>query len=359
MPYNPPTLAESIKQIEGDIALELGLNAHLPAICSERAIAFAVGAAKRDLHDQLVWLSKQIVPTAESDDSTIETRAAYEGVPRKLAQNAKGRATFSASDNAQLPLDSVLTSGDGTRYQVTDSALPAGGELVAEIQAEQAGTSGNLAANDTLTLVNPFPGIGSQATVTSMDGGTDIEPISELLARLWFRKQYPPMGGAVHDYMAWATEVPGVTRAWAYDAWQGGSTVGLTFVCDGDEDMLPTTAKIEQVRDYIYRHKDPATGLEVGRPAGIETVIFKLRLKPVQLAIKLTPDNSETRAAVTAQLTRLERSLAHPGSSLLLSQVRTAIGTTPGLADYTTPLDSDITSQSDELITFEVPQWIE
>ncbi|CZF83881.1 baseplate J/gp47 family protein [Grimontia marina] len=359
MPYNPPTLAESIQQIEGDISLELGLNAHLPVVCSERAIAFSVGAAKRDLHDQLQWLAKQIVPTAESDDSTIETRAAYEGVPRKLPQKAKGHATFTVSDNAQLPLDSVLTAANGSRYLVTFATLPDNGIIIAAIEAELAGKAGNLNAGDVLTLVSPVPGIHNQATVRTLEGGVDIEPITELLRRLWFRKQYPPMGGALHDYRAWATEVPSVTRAWAYDAWQGGSTVGLTFVCDGNDDLLPSAAKIQEVKDYIYRHSDPATGVEVGRPAGIETVLFTLRIKPVQLAITLTPDTAETRAAVIAQLTQLERQFASPGSRILLSQVRTAIGTASGVMDYATPLASDIISQSNELITFEVPQWIE
>ncbi|MBV7262554.1 baseplate J/gp47 family protein [Photobacterium sp. WH24] len=358
MPYNAPSMAESIRQLEGDIALELGLESELPFICSERAIAFAVGAAKRDIHDHIDWLAKQIVPSSESDEQTIVEKAAYEGVPRKLAKKASGPASIPASAAAVMPLDAVLKSDSGQRYVVTEAQLPENGAITFMVLAEQAGSAGNLAAGEVLTLVSPVPGVEAKATAGDISGGSDLEPVSELLGRLYFRKQNPPMGGALHDYIAWATEVGGVTRAWSYDMYQGGSTVGLTFVCDGEPDIIPTDNKITEVDTYIYRHADPATGELVGRPGGIELILFKLRLKTIQLSIDLTPDTGETRAAVVAQLKGLERAYAKPGSTILLSQVRTAIGTAQGVTDYQCTLNADITSAQDELITFGVPAWL-
>ena len=149
-----------------------------------------------------------------------------------------------------------------------------------------------------------------------------------------------------------------VTRAWAYDAYQGGSTMGLTFVCDNLTDIIPTNAKQDEVDKYIYRHPDPATGIEVGRPGGIELIPFKLRLKVVQLQIKLTPDNEQTRKSVVQSLKNLERNYSNPASAITLSQVRTAIGISTGVQDYSCTLDNNITSEEKELITFGEPQWI-
>jgi uncharacterized phage protein gp47/JayE len=67
-------------------------------------------------------------------------------------------------------------------------------------------------------------------------------------------------------------EVPGVTRAWAYDVWQGGGTVGIGWVFDDRIDILPTPTDQQFMMEYLFRHPDPATGVLVGRPGGIEPV---------------------------------------------------------------------------------------
>lgn len=116
--------------------------------------------------------------------------------------------------------------------------------------------------------------------------------------------------------------------------------------------------KIAEVSAYIYKHKDPASGQWVGRPAGIETVVFTLSLKPIQLNIAVIPDTPETRASVITQLNALERDIARPGGQILLSHVRNAIGTALGVIDYTCSLNANITSDQTELITFEDPKWL-
>lgn len=357
MPYNSPTLPDIINQLEGDIALNLDLG-ELPLICSERAIAFAVGAAKRDLHDHIDWLSQQIVPSANSDEQTIVDAAAYEGVPRKLAQKAAGTATIGGTDGSSLPIDTLFQHTNGLQYLVTDASVMVDGLIEFAMQCTTTGSAGNLVGEtQELSLVSPVPGLQSKATISTLSGGADLEPISELLGRLYFRKQNPPMGGALHDYEAWATEVPEVTRAWAYDMYRGGSTVGLAFVCDNLDPITPTPEKVAEVDSYIYKHEDPATGRLVGRPGGIECITFELNLKKVQMQIILTPDNELTRQAVRDQLSGLERAYSYPNATIKLSQVRTAIGTAEGVTDYSCDLASDITSTSEELITFDEPTW--
>jgi uncharacterized phage protein gp47/JayE len=118
-------------------------------------------------------------------------------------------------------------------------------------------------------------------------GGADIEPIDELLDRLLFRKRNPPVGGAVHDYVLWARELPGVSRAWAFDVWHGSGTVGLAWVYDDRAIITPTAADRTTMETYLFRHADPATGNYVGKPGGIEVWSVVLTLKPVAMSIKL------------------------------------------------------------------------
>ena len=49
--------------------------------------------------------------------------------------------------------------------------------------------------------------------VNGIGGGADVESDEDLRARVLFRKRNPPHSGSKSDYIAWALEVPGVTRA--------------------------------------------------------------------------------------------------------------------------------------------------
>ena len=81
--------------------------------------------------------------------------------------------------------------------------------------------------------------------------GSDIEDIESLRERVLFRKSEPPMGGAKHDYVAWALSVAGVTRAWCLPHADGLGTIGVLFVRDDDDNFIPDAAEVQAVQDYI------------------------------------------------------------------------------------------------------------
>lgn len=352
MPFNVPTLRQLIES--GLIDIEASLDEVLPKFGIEQALNSAVSGSVRDLYDYQTWIVRQIIPSTESEDQTIIDAARYEGVIQKLATNAAGPVTFVG--DVPIPVDTVMTHSDGRLYRVTLSNAPSGGNVVVEVEAEEAGAAGNLAAGETLTLVSTVPGIQPNGITGDISGGADIEPVSQVLERLLFRKRNPPMGGAVHDYVAWCREVAGVTRAWAIDTYQGGSTVGYAFVFDGRQDILPTVTDKQVMSAYIYRHQDPATGTDVGRPAGIEAVDIALSLKTTDLDINLTPDTTELRASVQTSIDGYFKTLS-PGSTLLVSAVRTAIGSVTGVEDYTLDLNADVPAASNELHDLGVITW--
>lgn len=187
-------------------------------------------------------------------------------------------------------------------------------------------------------------------------GGSDIEPVSELLDRLLFRKRNPPVGGAVHDYVIWAREMAGVSRAWAFDAWHGPCTIGLAWVYDDRSVITPGYQDRKNMEDYLFRHTDPATGVWVGKPGGIEVWPVELVLRPVNMIIGITPDTPATRKAVQSRLLTLQKTL-QPGQTLPISAIRTAIGTASGVTDYTLNLTADIPCAQNELITIGVLTW--
>lgn len=352
MPYNVPTLRQITAS--GLLDIESSLGTVLPKFGIEQALNAAVSAGQRDLYDHQMWIVRQIIPTSESDDQTIIEMAQFEGVIRKQATYAAGPATLQGTVPA--PVGTVLQHSDGRQYTVTSSASPSGGVVAVQVQAAEAGAAGNLAAGQPLALVTPVPGLQSNGVSEDISGGADIEPINQLLERLLFRKRNPPMGGAVADYVTWMREVPGVTRAWAYDVWQGGGTVGIGWVFDDRDDILPTPTDQQYMMDYLFRHPDPATGVLVGRPAGIEPVFIGMLLKVTNLTIVPTPDSAEIRTGIDNNIKGYERTL-QPGDPLLVSKIRTAIGSAPGVKNYTLDLTADVPANIDELNVIGVITW--
>lgn len=352
MPYRIPTLKSLVEQ--GLIDIQSSLDTVLPKFGIEQALNSAVSGSIRDLYDFQSWIVRQIIPTSESDDQTIIDTAQNEGVVRKLATYASGTVTFSGTNT--IPENTQMAHSDGRVYSVTSSSLN-GSSVLAVVQSEDTGVSYNAPEGEILTLVSTVPGVSPQGSVTAaISGGSEIESVSELLERLLFRKRNPPMGGALADYVAWCREVSGVTRAWAYDAYQGGSTVGYAFVFDGRADIIPTSTDVSTMDAYIFRHQDPASNVYVGRPAGIEAIYIGLALKKTDLIITLSPDSTERRAAVIESVQSYFKSLA-PGQTLLLSGLRTAIGVVDGVEDYTVNVSENISALPNELHALGTVGW--
>ncbi|STV64147.1 Uncharacterized homolog of phage Mu protein gp47 [Klebsiella pneumoniae] len=102
-----------------------------------------------------------------------------------------------------------MQTQDGVRYHVTATSDPSAGKITVTVQADETGLSGNLTAGDVLTLISPVAGVNSDGVVADagISGGADVESVAELLTRLLYRKRNPPTGGALHDYVIWATEL--------------------------------------------------------------------------------------------------------------------------------------------------------
>ena len=70
-------------------------------------------------------------------------------------------------------------------------------------------------------------------------------------------------------------------------------------------------------------------------------------------------DTVAQRAAVTAELEDLLSRTASPGGTVLLSSLLTAIGSTPGVTDYTVTVPSaDVTHTANQLATLSTITWI-
>ena len=116
-----------------------------------------------------------------------------------------------------------------------------------------------------------------------------------------------------------------MTRAWCYPLENGDGTVVVRFVCDDLADISPTSEMVKQVQSYI----------DSKRPVTADVTVMGPTLKAVNIEIStLTPDTSDVRAAVEAELKDLFMKESEPSRSIYLSHIRAAISAAAGEVDH-------------------------
>ena len=324
MPFARPTLTELIDRIITDISSRVtGVGSATLRRSLLGILGQSSAGAVHMLYGYLEWAARQsIIDTAEAE--YLDRWAAIWKVPRKTAAFAVGEVAFSGAVGARILDGTILQRQDGVQYKALGDATFSGGPLIVPVQALNSGDSGNFDAGLPVLLLMPIAGVQSTATTaTKIEGGADVESDPRLLARLLARIQQPPHGGSASDYELWALEVPGVTRAWVYPLQLGPGTVTVLFVCDDDDDIIPTPGKVAEVQAYINARRPVTAQVFVAAPID----------DPLDMSIKLSPNTAATQAAVRAELADLIVRDSQPGGTILISRLRESVSLAAGESD--------------------------
>lgn len=236
--------------------------------------------AVHSLYGYIEFVSRQIFAVS-AEGAYLERRASEYGIYRRKATIAEGVVTFSGAGT--VPVGTVLQTADDIQYETT-SVSDANG--AASIQAIEAGASGNIPAGTILSLASPVVGIENEAVSEAVSGCSDIEDDESLRSRLLYRISNPPKAGTKTDYVAWAQEVSGVTRAWCYPLELGPSHVTVRFMTDGATvDGIPSEVMVQRVQEHIETLMPVTTILTVVAPEA----------KPLDMTLDILPDNPEIR----------------------------------------------------------------
>lgn len=320
MSFTRPTLSAIIERVRGDIETRLpGADAGLRHSVLD-VLARAEGGVASGLYGYLDWLARQLMPdTAEAEH--LARWASIWGINRKAATPTRASASASGVNGSVIPAGTELQRIDGARYLTLVAAVIADGAASLSIEAVDGGPDGDLAPGDGLTLSAAIAGVNAALTVSaSVEAGTAEEDDDSLLARLLDRIRIPPQGGAAHDYVAWALAQPGVTRAWAWGNWMGLGTVGLAFVMDGRDTIIPLAPDVAAVQ----------AALDLLRPVTAELFVFAPTPIPVNFVLRISPDTPEVRAAITAELSDFFAREAQVGGTIWISRAREAVSQADG-----------------------------
>lgn len=253
-----------------------------------------------------------------------------------------------------------------------DATVGAGGSVSATVVALVAGSNGNTDSGAPLTLAVSIGGINPNGTATAaITGGADLETDDSLKARMEESYAAPPHGGNLTDFVTWALQVPGVTRAWCAPWIAGPSTVTVYFMMDVAEaayggfpqgtngvaalETRDTAATGDQlaVANYIYPLR-AVTMLVYAVAPRASTQAFTL----AGLAGISTAQQALVSAALTTLLVQKDSPLAT--TSIEQSDCAAAITAIGGLPSFaiTTPSSWPITSAAGYLFTLGTVSYV-
>lgn len=346
--FSRPTLAELVARARDDLLSRLALDDPLRRSDAE-AYALVNAGSAHSLYGYIAWLARQVIIDT-ADFEFLERWGSIWGINRKPAAPATGIVTFTVLAGSVIPSGTILNAFDGRQYATTADATGVAPTYTAPVSAVVAGAAGNRNAGQTLSLVSPVAGVQTAATAGLLSGGADIESDAALRLRLLARIRQPPQGGSANDYVTWAIEVAGVTRAWCYPLEMGEGTVVVRFVRDNDAgSIIPDAGEVATVQAYIAARR-PATA--------VVTVVAPVAA-PIAYTIHLNPDTPAIRLAVTAQLTDLLTREAIPGGTILYSHIQEAISVAAGEFDHTLTVPAaDVTNATGLIATMGVITWV-
>lgn len=180
------------------------------------------------------YIAGQSVPFT----ATGEYLAAWAALRRiyiKDAAAASGTVAFPYTSGA-IATGIGVTRSDGAEFVTTGAGTIAGGQITVPVTAVVPGAAGNTPATTMMFLSIGISGINPQGAVAAaIAGGADIETQDDFRSRMLQAYQAQLQGGAVADYINWAGQVPGVTRAWCVPRGYGPGTVQVYFMMDAVE----------------------------------------------------------------------------------------------------------------------------
>lgn len=362
MAFNRPTLQDLVTRIEGDFKSGLGILTLLRRSFI-KVLSRVLAGLSHSLFGFLAYIERQAFPDTAEGTYLKRWGSIWDVAPLE-ATYAEFTADVTGTTGTTIPAGRAFRRNDGAEYETAAEVTLAGPTGVITLVAVAAGRASRVEVADVLTIVSPIAGLDNNVTVASIITiAEDPESEDSHRARLIDRIQNPPSGGAPNDYIQWAREVAGVTRAWVGPQALGPGTVVVYFVTDAEDPITPTAPKITEVFDYI----------EERRPVTANVSVVGPDLLPLDLTIAIKPNNAATQEAIRTELedlifrdAALSGAYKSPGvfhdGKILLSRIREAVSIALGEEDHDIILvngaaPADVEPATGELVVLGTITW--
>lgn len=236
-----------IESIHGDMLMaipeEYQKTPGYPAYDFTRAFAFACASLSEDIDVAEGHLDVYSLTGEDLDKFVYQHR----GLTRKEGLKATASIEI-VHGSGTITEGDLFATKSGVVFASLETKSVTDGDTVA-VEAVEAGTDGNVAANTITQVPVTIAGIAAFANPEPASGGTSGESDADLLERFFDDLRYPANGSNAQSYINWATSIDGVGRAKCFPLAFGPDTVE---VCITNADMgVPDEDIIDVVQDYI------------------------------------------------------------------------------------------------------------
>lgn len=267
------------------------------------------------------------------------------GMERKGASYASGTVNITGSPNTVIPagfLFAVPASGDNAAvtFETTEEAtISTDGTVEIPIQATEAGTIGNVAADTIVIMASPtIVGINRITNEKAITGGAAEEDDETLRQRIQesLESSDASFVGCDADYKRWAKEVEGVGEVIVIPEWDGAGTVKVVVFDSNGEPANEKT--IGDVLDKIVSPDDRDKRMA---PIGATVTIVAPTEIKIDVACNITFERGVNHATVIQAIKdRLNEYFdqAREAGAIRRNKVGSTIIGTDGVSDYDTLL---------------------
>jgi len=328
MAFARPTITQIYDRIVADMESRLTGSVTLLRRALLRVLAAVFAGAVHILYGYLTFISEQLF-VDKAQREWLDRHGFIWGVDRKAAEFATGTFTFSGTPATGIPAGTrVARASDGVEYEVDSGGVVGGGGTVdLAATAVEAGVDGNMTDPAGVALVEPIAGITGVVLNGDFENGVDEEADDDYRARILFRIQEPPAGGTAADYVRWATEVPGVDKAWCHPNTPSPGQVTVSYL---------GTAGATTVEDYIGDRMPVTTDLTVVKLTGSAYILT------LNIYMQVDPNTPEQQAAIEANLAAHFEAVAAPGATMYWSQIENAVATAGPVKFHIYALTGDV-----------------
>ncbi|KFX64271.1 phage baseplate J-like protein [Burkholderia sp. K24] len=386
MPFSRPTLSALRTQIWTDIRSALGLTVSLLQKAVLKIVGSALAALVFGLYGYLDWIAKQAVPFTSTDEF-LAGWGALKGVYLKAATQSVLTVQFTGTSGTPLPAGTGINrTADGFAYTTMADAVWSGTTATVNVQAVTAGTAGNCDNGTSVSLASGITGIQSSGTVfATVTTGSDVEQQDDFRGRVMEAFQAPAQGGDEEDYVGWATEVAGVTRAWCSPNGFGAGTVVVYFMMDDAESSYAGfpqgTNGVSQYdrgpggvpRDVVATGDQLTVANAIISKQPVTALVYSCSPIENQIGFRITGvASTATQAAIDGALADLMIREGAPAGTIDLSDVNSSIGSVSGSSGYlilaitstvggvttTYPANTNITNGTGQLPVLGTVTWV-
>ena len=299
---NPNELADELEAQNYDYWLNLMLD-NIPNDIDKRegsiiydAVAPAAMVSAQQSLSLANILRETYIKTAQGE--FLDYRAVEHGTSRYAATNTEVKAKFNDDDGNPINVNIGDRFASIAESPIFYTVIKTNDDGTAELQAEEAGTSGNSYLGQVLP-VTPNDNLAwaeiTEVTIPARDEETD----DHLRTRLLNSNSWVSYGGNVADYLDMTSKIHDVGATQVYPTWDGAGTVKLVIL---NNDLMPASSTlVKKVKEEIDPEESTTQGYGLA-PIDHRVTVTAPETFKVDIAMNVTIADSASDDTIKANI---------------------------------------------------------